>query len=119
MTMTHSHRALRVADSILRILSQLLVTEMRDVQLRHLTLTLVRMSPDLQEAHIYYDCTGTVEDRRSIARALERAQGFMRRSLARHLDLRTTPILKFHYDETRELYDRAGRILHELEAEKK
>ena len=110
-----SHRPERIADSILRTLSQLLIEELRDSRLRHVTLVQVRMTSDLREARVYYDFAGSLEKRQAVEQALAKASGFMRRRLAAQLTLKVTPHLKFHFDETRELYDRADQILHDID----
>lgn len=115
MKFSPSHRPERVADLILRELSELLIVEIRDVHLRRVTLTQVRMTADLKEARVYYDFEGTSRERQEVERTLKKASGFMRGALAKRLSLRSIPALKFHFDETRELFTQADKILHDLE----
>lgn len=109
------HRSLRVADLILHELSRLLLFEVRNPRLHHLTLTQVRMTADLKEARVYYDCDEDRQGQALIADDLNRAAPFLRRSLARVLSLRTVPALRFYFDETRILVGHAGQILDRID----
>lgn len=109
-----SHRVEKVADSVRRELSRLLLFDVRDPKLRHVTITQVRMTADLKEARIYYDWTGTEGERVDIEQRLEHAAPFLRRELAQTLTFKFVPRLFFHFDETRSLHDRATELLSEV-----
>jgi ribosome-binding factor A len=110
----HSPRASRVGDQIREDLSTLLAREVKDPGIGFLTITHVKVSPDLQQARIYYTTIGDETARKETARALDRAMPFLRRQIGQRLRLKRVPELTFFYDETIEKGDRIERILLEL-----
>lgn len=106
-----SHRVEKVADSVRRELSRLLLFKARDPKLRHVTITQVRMTPDLKEARAYYDWDGPEGERVDIEQKLEHAVPFLRHELAQILSFKFVPRLLFYFDETRSLHDRATALL--------
>ena len=108
----------RVADQIRSELATLLAREVHDPGLGFVTLTRVRLSPDLQQARILYTVLGDATSRTSSTRALERAAPFLRRQIGTRLRLRRTPELKFIYDESIAGQDRIEQILNELRGPK-
>ncbi|MGH9161250.1 MAG: 30S ribosome-binding factor RbfA [Vicinamibacteraceae bacterium] len=110
-------RAERIADQIREELRSLLEYEARDPRLGFLTVTRVRVTPDLQAAHVHYT-TPDAAQRRETSRGLDRATPFLRRELAMRLRLRHTPDLRFHYDEAIERQERVEQLLEEIAAER-
>lgn len=110
-----SHRLEQVADLIRCELSNLLVYKMRDPRLRGLTVTQVKMSPDLKEARVYYDCEDSVAKREAVSQCLKKSSPFIRRELAQSLPLRQVPKLFFFYDETRDVFEKANEMLDTLD----
>lgn len=96
----------------------MLAREVHDPGIGFLTLTRVKVTPDLQIARVYYTALGDQQARRETARALKRALPFLRRQLGQRLRLRRVPELEFFYDESIAHTDRIEQILHELEQER-
>ena len=113
-----SNRPERVGEAIRDDLSQLLAREVHDPGVGFMTITRVKVTPDLQIARVYYTTLGDENARRETARALRRAGPFLRRQLGQRLRLRRVPELEFFYDESIAHADRVERILHELEEER-
>ena len=113
-----SHRPDRVADQIRQELSELLTRgAVHDPGIGFITLTRVKVSPDLQLARVYYTTMGDPKARRETAKALERATPFFRRRVGSRLQLRRVPELQFHFDESVAHQDRVEQILRELHEE--
>lgn len=94
---------------------------MRDVHdpgIGFLTIIRVAVTPDLQQARVYYTTLGDEKARKESRRALERAAPFLRRQIGRRLRLKRVPELDFFFDESIERHDRVERILQELHAER-
>jgi ribosome-binding factor A len=83
-----------------------------------LTLTRVKVTPDLQLARVYYTSLGDEKAQRETARALRRAGPFLRRQLGQRIRLRRVPELEFFYDESIAENDRIEQILQDLKAER-
>ena len=116
--MAQGYRPDRVGDQIRQELSKLLSRgDVHDPGIGFITLTRVTVSPDLQQARVYYTSLGDAQARRETARALERATPFFRRQVGSRLQLRRVPELQFRFDESVEHQDRVEQILRELHEE--
>jgi ribosome-binding factor A len=111
-------RAARVGDQLRVEVADLLAREVHDPGIGFLTVTYVKVTPDLQQARVYYTTMGDDKARRDSQRALERAAPFLRRQLGRRLRLRRVPDLQFFFDSSIERQDRIERILQEIQAER-
>jgi ribosome-binding factor A len=113
--MPQGHRPDRVGEQIREMLSDLLSRgAVHDPGIGFITLTRVHVTPDLQQARVFYSSLGDAEARKKTAKALERATPFMRRHIGSNIRLRRVPELEFRFDESVEHQDRIERILHEL-----
>jgi ribosome-binding factor A len=108
-----TRRQRRVSELIHRELSLLLMREARDPRLAGVTVTEVRVTPDLLVARVYYSVLGDAEQEKEAAIALESAKGYLRTQLAAQVRLRLAPDLVFHFDES----TKYGRHIDELLAQ--
>lgn len=116
--MAQGHRPDRVGDQIRQEISELLSRgAVHDPGIGFITLTRVRVSPDLQVAHVYYTMLGDMKARQETARALTRATPFLRRQIGGRLQLRRVPELEFRFDESVAHQDRIEQILRDLHEE--
>jgi len=114
--MSQGSRPDRVADQIRSELALLLSREVHDPGIGFVTLTRVRLSPDLQLARVHYTVLGDEKARTNSAKALGRATPFLRRQIGSRLRLKRTPELQFLYDNSIAGQDRIEQILNELHA---
>src|SRR5688572_33352978 len=114
--MAQGHRPDRVGDQIRQELSEMLSRgTVHDPGIGFITLTRVHVSPDLQQARVFYTSLGDPKARKETARALERATPFLRRQIGGALRLRRVPELEFRFDESIENQDRIEQILRDLQ----
>jgi ribosome-binding factor A len=109
-----SQRQLRVAEEIRHVLAELFLrTEFHDADLAkvHLTISEVRMSPDLKHAAVFITQLGN-KDVTPLLPALKRVSPFLRSQLAPKLGLRVTPDLKFLPDIALEQATKINKLLH-------
>jgi ribosome-binding factor A len=104
----------RVADQLRAEITDLLTRQVHDPGIGFLTITHVKVTPDLQVARLYYTTLGDARARRETERALQRVTPFLRRHLGRRLRLKRVPELEFFFDEAIERGDRVERILQEI-----
>jgi ribosome-binding factor A len=104
----------RVADQIRSELALLLAREVHDPGIGFVTITRVQMTPDLQQARVFYTALGDPKARRNTERAIERAGSFLRRQVGSRLRLKRVPELTFLYDESVAGQDRIERLLNEI-----
>jgi ribosome-binding factor A len=104
-------RARRVAEQVQRTLAEMLPREARDPRLKPVTITHVRVSPDLTHAWVHYTLlTGDAHDplqQEILADAARRLRG----PLGRALRLRVAPDLHFQPDEELERGNRLGDLI--------
>jgi ribosome-binding factor A len=104
-----TQRQLRVGEELRHLLAGILTRhELRDPALHDATITVteVRISPDLKSATAFVMPLGGTHVAEVLA-ALQRGAGFMRGLIAREIELRYVPALRFVLDTT---FDHAGRI---------
>ncbi|MCC7340229.1 MAG: 30S ribosome-binding factor RbfA [Bryobacterales bacterium] len=91
-------RQQRVADAIREELSELVVYELADPQIRLLGITGVHLSPDGKKADVLVRIEGDEKRRDATLAALGKATGYLRHQLASRLSLRQAPDLRFVSD---------------------
>ena len=116
--MAQGSRPDRVGDQIRKELSVLIAREVHDPGIGFLTITQVKMTPDLQNARVYYTIIGDEKARKETQRALGRATPFLRRQVGNRVRLKTVPTLEFFYDESIERQDRIEKIMLDIQAER-
>jgi len=107
----------RVGEAIRDELAKLLAREVHDPGIGFITLTRVSVTPDLQIARVYYTSMGDEKAQRETAKALTRAEPFLRRQIASRVRLRRVPELTFFYDKSIAHTDRIEQILQDLKNE--
>lgn len=102
-----SQRLQRLADQIQRTLATLIRDEINDPRLTgFVTISGVKVSPDLGYADVYVTILEPSQDggmnkeaHQESINVLKNAAGFLRTELSHTMKTRTTPRLRFHYDE--------------------
>jgi ribosome-binding factor A len=112
--MAQGSRPDRVADLIRSELAMLLARDVHDPGIGFITITRVQMTPDLQQARVFYTTLGDDKARKSSGQALERAAPFLRRQIGSRLRLKRVPDLTFTYDESVAGQDRIEQLLKEV-----
>ncbi len=112
--MVSKMRAQRIADRIFEELSTLLVMEVADPRLAHVSITDVKVDRELAFANIYVSSIEGSEAAPQILEGLQHASGFLRRELAHRIQLRVFPRLRFYWDPSPERADRIDRLLASL-----
>jgi ribosome-binding factor A len=116
--MAQGARPDRVGEEIRKEVAQLLLREVHDPGIGLVTLTRVKVSPDLQLARVYYTIIGDDKARAETDKALTRATPFLRRQIGARIRLRRVPELRFEFDRSVENQDRIEKILIDLQAER-
>ena len=88
------------------------------VPLGLVTITAVKITPDLREARVFWSLLGSEEEKEKTQLILTRASGFIRRSIRGRVRLRYLPNLIFLYDVTEEKAARISEIFQQIEQEK-
>jgi len=116
----HSQRQLRVGEELRHGLAELLERgDMRDPVLREarVTVTMVDVSPDLRNATAFIVPLGG-EHADEILAAMRRAAPFFRARLAKMIDLRFAPDIRFELDRSFDNAARIEKLLHDPEVQR-
>jgi ribosome-binding factor A len=114
--MSQGSRPDRVAEQIRSELAMVLAREVHDPDLGFVTLTRVQVTPDLQQARVFYTVLGDEKARKASTRVIERNVSLLRRQVGSRLRLKRVPELKFIYDESIAGVDRIEQLLNEIHA---
>jgi len=109
-----SIRTERVASVIKEEIGALLAREYRDPGYGFITVTDVRMSPDLKIAKVSFSILGNEDIRQRTMKMLEEKRNRMRGVIGSRLHLRYTPSLQFYLDDTMERADRINILLRKI-----
>jgi ribosome-binding factor A len=115
--MSTHNRPERVAQMVQQLLGEIFARGMRDPRIGFVTITGVKMSPDLREARVYWTVHGDTEQRKQTAKGLDNARGFLRRAMGGELTLRVVPELQFTYDEAIDRGERIEQLIRQVHDE--
>ncbi|MBN1930348.1 MAG: 30S ribosome-binding factor RbfA [Desulfobacterales bacterium] len=110
-------RSDRVAGLLKQVLSDILQKKIKDPRLQMITITSIKMSKDLRLARIYFIISGDRKEIEATNQGLKNALGYIKRALAREVDLRYIPDLRFYYDESFDYGSRIDKILNSLKSD--
>jgi len=118
LQMPSKPRIERIADRIRRELADMLLRDLNDPRLKQISVTDVTVDRELAYADVFVSALEGSTRSMEVLAGLESAAGFIRRELARRVDLRSFPRLRFHWDPTPENADRIERALADLRNKK-
>jgi ribosome-binding factor A len=107
-------RALRVAEQLKSILSEILREDVKDPRIGFTSIVDVEVSGDLRHAKIYISVYGSDEERTETLQTIRNASGFIRTELGQRVRLRHIPELTFLLDKSMERGQRIEQLLKEL-----
>lgn len=104
----------RIEEQLRMEVSEIIEREVQDPRIGLVSVTRVKISPDLRYAHIYISVLGGDDQRKKALLGLRSAAGYVRKSLGQRLHhLKRIPELMFEYDDAieqeirlEELFDR-------------
>ena len=119
--MANSRRVEKLAALLKREVSELLVNGVRDERIHQtmITITNVEVSGDLQHAKIFVSLFGEEQKKAEVLVCLEESKGFIRRELARRLQMRRSPDLIFKIDQCMSKGSSVLDLLTSLDAQRK
>lgn len=107
-----AHKIERIESQVKKEIGTILANEARNQMFKKAFVTEAKVSSDLSHAKIYV----TVIDhglKDTVISELNEASGFIRTELAKVLDIRHTPELKFVYDDSIEYGERIEKLIKE------
>jgi len=101
----------RINNALQREISYILREEIKDNDIKFVTITACKVTNDLSYAKVYFTVLNNKEQTLS---ALKKAKGFIRKNLADRVELRHIPELEFIYDESIEYGKKIEEIIEEI-----
>lgn len=95
-------------------MGELLERRIKDPRLSTTSITGVKLSSSMREATIYVSAIEGAQVQDEVLAGLDRAKGFLRREVGRHLKLRVVPELSFRWDVALERGDHILQMLDEF-----
>lgn len=97
-----SRRMDRVDEACKEELSEILQRETKDPRVGFVTITRVKVTPDLRHAKVFVSVLGTEEEVERSISGLKSAKGYLRSRLGKHLRLKYLPEIEFVRDRMAE-----------------
>ena len=90
----------RVAQALKEEVSKIILQELRDPRLGFVTVTRIKMAPDLRSAQVFVSVLGDQGAERLTMAALRKAAGYIQQGIGDRLSLKYTPVLRFTVDDS-------------------
>ncbi|MBO5372673.1 MAG: 30S ribosome-binding factor RbfA [Lachnospiraceae bacterium] len=105
----------RINGEVLRELSNIIRGEIKDPRINPLTsVVAVEVAPDLKTCKAYISVLGDEASQADTLKGLKSAEGFIRMKLAKSINLRNTPEIKFVLDQSIEYGVNMSRMIDEV-----
>ncbi len=105
----------RINMEIQKELSEIIRLEIKDPRIPSMTTVVsAQVTPDLKYCKAYISILGDEEAGKSAIEGLKSAEGYIRRELARRVNLRNTPEIKFILDQSIEYGVNMSRLIDEV-----
>lgn len=110
-----SQRRLEKINEILReTIADLLLIKSKDVRLKAVNVTGVKVTADLKKAVVHYSVLGGAEEKETAGKALDKATGFVRAAVGEALRLKYSPEIKFEFDRNLEYAQHMNEVFNQL-----
>lgn len=111
------YRPNRLAQELKNEISAIITREMPHHNFGFVTITEVKVSPDLRYARVLVSVFGPPDEQKKSLDLLNSEKAFVRQLIAKRFRLRHAPEISFVYDETIEHGDRMLRMIEEVKKE--
>ena len=116
--MTEGTRPGRVSEEFREILAEE-IPRLKDPRIGFVTVTYVKVTPDLRLVRVFYTAMGDEKARKATAAGLRSARSHLRQVIGSQVRIKTLPDLEFAEDESIEAADRIDRLLQQLHREER
>ena len=105
----------RINGEVMKELSIIIRQEIKDPRIHMMTsVTSVEVAPDLKTCKAYISVLGNDKEKSDTIAGLRSGEGYIRRLLAKRLNLRNTPEIPFKLDESIEYGVNMSRLIDEV-----
>lgn len=108
----------RINGEVLKELSNIIRGEIKDPRINPMTsIVSVEVAPDLKTCKAYISVLGDEDSQKDTIAGLKSAEGYIRRTLAKNLNLRNTPQIQFILDQSIEYGVNMSKLIDEVNKE--
>ena len=118
LQMTEGTRPGRASEEFREILAEE-IPKLKDPRIGFVTVTHVRVTPDLRLARVFYTALGDERVRKATAAGLRSARAHLRQVIGGQVRIKTLPDLQFEEDRSIEAADRIDRLIRGLHEEER
>jgi ribosome-binding factor A len=113
----HSIKNTRINAEVQKELSRIISQDIKDPRIHPVTTVVAcEVAPDLKTAKAYISVLGDKEAQENTLKGLKSAEGYIRRELARSVNLRNTPEIKFVVDQSIEYGVAMSKLINDVRA---
>ena len=107
----------RVNGEVQKVLAEIIRGELKDPRINPMTTVMaVEVAPDLKSCKAFISVLGDVQSQQDTLKGLNSAMGYIRNQLARKINLRNTPEIRFIMDQSVEYGINMSKLIDEVNA---
>ena len=110
-------KVLKVSSEIQKVLMEIIFDEAKDNLLKSITITSCKVTNDLSFCKVYFTSLNELDHKQIEKELNDNTVKYLRGELAKKIDLRKTPELKFCYDESIEYGNKIENIINKIHEE--
>lgn len=115
----NSIKNIRINEEVKKELSNIIRNEVKDPRIHMMTsVVAVEVAPDLKSCKAYISVLGSEEEGQETLAGLKSAEGYIRNKLARSVNLRNTPEIRFILDQSIEYGIHISKVLDDINGNK-
>ena len=105
----------RVNGEVLRVLAEVIRSEIKDPRINPMTsVVAVEVAPDIKTCKAWISVLGNEESQKDTLAGLKSAEGYIRNQLAKKINLRNTPEIRFIIDQSIEYGVNMSKMIDEV-----
>ncbi|MBN2789512.1 MAG: 30S ribosome-binding factor RbfA [Candidatus Delongbacteria bacterium] len=114
-----SKRVGRITSELQKTISKIIFNDLNIPELNYASISKVKISPDLSVATVYFSSLKkSKEDIEELEKLFRRNNKTIRMNISKYMSLRTTPTLRFFYDDTLDSVFRIEELLNTIKNDK-
>ncbi|MDE6685800.1 MAG: 30S ribosome-binding factor RbfA [Lachnospiraceae bacterium] len=104
----------RINAEVQKVLAEVIRSGIKDPRIPQFTSVVdVQVAPDLKTCKVWVSAFCSAEQEKDVMAGLKSAEGYMKNQLARQLNLRNTPELRFYLDKSIEYGNHMSKLIEE------
>ncbi|MBQ8246201.1 MAG: 30S ribosome-binding factor RbfA [Lachnospiraceae bacterium] len=107
----------RINGEVQKVLAEIIRGELKDPRINPMTTVMaVEVAPDLKSCKAFISVLGDVQSQEDTLKGLNSAMGYIRTQLAKKINLRNTPEIRFIMDQSVEYGINMSKLIDEVNA---